>query len=43
MKRSRELIEKIGEEEGYTLIIEKGMVLYSNKGIDITDSSPEKI
>jgi outer membrane protein len=38
LKEIRELIEKIGEEEGYSLIIEKGMVLYSSKGIDITDT-----
>lgn len=42
MREIRELIEKIGEEEGYTLIIEKGMVLYSNKGIDSTDSVLKK-
>jgi outer membrane protein len=42
LREVRELIEKIGEEEGYTLIIEKGMVLYSNKGIDITDSVLKK-
>jgi outer membrane protein len=42
IKESREIIGKIGEEEGYTLIIEKGMVLYSNKGIDITDSVLKK-
>jgi outer membrane protein len=38
LKDTRELIEKTGEEEGYMLIIEKGMVLYSSKGIDITDT-----
>ena len=32
-----ELIENTGEEEGYTFIIEKGTVPYSNKNIDITD------
>ncbi len=42
LREIRELIEKIGEEEGYTLIIEKGMVLYSNKGIDSTDSVLKK-
>ena len=42
IKESREIIGKIGEEEGYTLIIEKGMILYSNKGIDITDSVLKK-
>lgn len=38
----RELIEKVGEEEGYALIVEKGMVLYSSKGTDITDSVLKK-
>ena len=38
LKDIREMIEKIGEEEGYSLIIEKGMILYSSKGIDITDT-----
>jgi outer membrane protein len=37
IKEIREIIDKIGVEEGYTLIIEKGLVLYSNKDIDITD------
>ena len=37
LKDIRDIIDKIGEEKGYTLIIEKGMVIYSNKGIDITD------
>jgi len=37
IKEIHETIEKIGKEEGYALIIERGMVLYSNKGIDITD------
>lgn len=38
LKDVRDMIEKIGEDEGYSLIIEKGMVLYSSKGIDITDT-----
>lgn len=42
LKEIRDLIEKIGEDEGYTLIIERGMVLYSNKGIDITDNVLKK-
>lgn len=42
LKEIKELIEKTGEEEGYTLIIERGMVLYSNKGIDITDTVLKK-
>jgi outer membrane protein len=42
IKEIREIIEKIGVEEGYTLIIEKGLVLYSNKDIDITDMVMKK-
>lgn len=42
IKEIRGIIEKIGEEEGYTLIIERSMVLYSNKGIDITDTVIKK-
>ncbi len=42
IKEVREILEKIGVEEGYTLIIERGMVLYSSKGIDITDSVLKK-
>lgn len=42
IKEIRETIEKIGAEEGYALIIERGMVLYSNKGIDITDRVMKK-
>jgi len=42
LKDIREMIETIGEEEGYTLIIEKGMILFSSKGIDITDSLLKK-
>lgn len=38
----KELVEKIGEENQYTLILEKGMVLYSSKGIDITDTILKK-
>ncbi|MEW6214055.1 MAG: OmpH family outer membrane protein [Nitrospirota bacterium] len=39
IKEIREIVEKIGEEEVYTLVIESagGMILYLNKGIDITD------
>ena len=37
-----EIIEKIGTEEGYTFIIEKGTVPYSNKSIDITDTIIKK-
>ncbi len=42
IKEIREIVEKIGEEEGYTLIIERGLVLYSNKGIDLTDTVIKK-
>lgn len=42
IKDIREMVDKIGAEEGYTLIIERGMVLYSNKGIDITDAVIKK-
>jgi outer membrane protein len=42
IKEIREIIEKIGAEEGYALIIEKGLVLYSNKDIDITDMVMKK-
>ncbi|MEW6416909.1 MAG: OmpH family outer membrane protein [Nitrospirota bacterium] len=42
IKELREIVEKIGEEEGYTLIVEKGLVLYSNKGIDLTDTVIKK-
>lgn len=38
LKDIKDLVEKTGEQEGYTLILERGMVLYSNKGIDITDT-----
>ncbi len=38
----KEMVEKIGQEEGYSLIIEKGIVLYSDKGIDITDTILKK-
>lgn len=37
LKEILELVGKIGKEEGYTLIIERGSVLYLDKGIDITD------
>src|SRR4030042_5827637 len=42
IKDIREIVEKIGVEQGYTLIIEKGIVLYSNKGIEITDDVMKK-
>jgi len=31
------LVEKIGKEEGYTLVLDKGVVAYSISSIDITD------
>jgi outer membrane protein len=37
LKQIRDMVDKIGEEEGYTIIFEKGTVLYSSKGIDITE------
>jgi len=40
IKDIRQLVEKMGEEGGYTLIMERtgGMVLYSTKDIDLTDT-----
>lgn len=40
IKDMRQLVEKMGEEGGYTIIMEKtgGMVLYSTKDIDLTDA-----
>jgi len=39
VKELRALIEKIGNDEGYTLIIEnmEGIVLYSKKNLDLTE------
>ena len=42
LKDIKELVEKTGETEGYALILEKGMIVYSNKGIDITDTILKK-
>jgi len=42
LKEIREIVDKIGGEEEYSLILEKGMILYSSKGIDITDSVLKK-
>ncbi len=42
LREIRDLVEKTAEEEGYTLVIEKGMVLYSSKGVDITDTILKK-
>ncbi len=40
IKQLREVIQEIGKEEGYTIILEKamGIVLYSEKEIDLTDT-----
>jgi len=37
LKDVKELIDKIGEQEGYELIVEKSMVIYASKNTDITD------
>lgn len=37
LKGVHEIVERIGKEEGYTIIIEKGLAAYSNKNIDITE------
>jgi outer membrane protein len=37
LKDIRQTVEEIGREEGYTVIIEKGLVIYSDRNIDITD------
>jgi len=37
-----EIAEKFGVEEGYTLIVDKGFILYSNKDADITDKLIKK-
>lgn len=44
IKDMRQIVEKMGEEGGYTLIIERtgGMVLYSTKDIDLTDAVIKK-
>lgn len=42
LKDIKEMVDTIGQAEGYSLIIEKGMVLYSDKGIDITDNILKK-
>ena len=43
IKDIREIVEKFGADEGYTFIIEKGILLYSDKGIDLTDSVIKKL
>jgi len=42
LKDIKDLVEKTGAENKYTLILEKGMVLYSDQGIDITDTILKK-
>lgn len=42
LKEIKDLVEKTGETEGYAFILEKGMILYSSKGIDITDAILKK-
>ncbi|MBI5025764.1 MAG: OmpH family outer membrane protein [Nitrospirae bacterium] len=44
LREMREIINKIAEEEGYALILEKaeGVVLYGSKNIDITDKVIKK-
>jgi outer membrane protein len=42
LKDIREIVDKAGEEEGYTIIVEKGMTVYSHKGIDITEGVIKK-
>ncbi len=37
-----EIAEKFGVEEGYTLVVDKGFILYSNKDVDITDKVIKK-
>ena len=37
LKEIIELVDNVGKEEGYTLIIERGPVLYLDSVIDITD------
>jgi outer membrane protein len=42
LKDVKELIDKIGEQEGYDLIVEKSMVIYASKNTDITDTVMKK-
>lgn len=44
LKDIRDVIEKIGHENGYTLILEnfEGMILYAKKDLDITDKVIKK-
>ena len=42
LKGVHELVRKIGKEEGYTIIIDKSLVVFSNKSIDMTDKVLEE-
>jgi outer membrane protein len=42
LKDVKELIDKMGEQEGYELIVEKSMVIYAGKNTDITDKVMKK-
>ncbi len=42
VKEIFELMDKIGKEEGYTLILDRSMVIYGNKEIDITNTVIKK-
>lgn len=44
VKDIREIVKKIGEDKGYTVILEKGnpAVLYADSGVDITDKVVEE-
>lgn len=41
LKELREVVDKIGQDEGYALILEnvEGIILYSRKDLDITDKA----
>lgn len=42
LKDIKEIVEKTGESEGYSIILEKGMLIYSSNSLDITDSIIKK-
>ncbi|MEW6584318.1 MAG: OmpH family outer membrane protein [Nitrospirota bacterium] len=42
LREIQELIQKVGEEEGYVMIFERGMVIHSSKGIDLTETILKK-
>jgi outer membrane protein len=37
LKELEKVVTKIGEQEKFTLILERGQVLYTDQGVDITD------